>query len=153
MSFGRHWKEPHSAFSATTLRTIMNPPFYEQLYKTTNSHDTKHTETRVWVNREPTTGNKRINYTSSAFRPGPLTLARLVDFPTPLTPQKVTTKGRRWFCASMTSLRMSTLRLGCRICTNESCRASFTVEATATHTHTHKTSQLRPESCIHTAIH
>lgn len=60
-----------------------------------------------------------------------LTLARLVDFPTPLTPQKVMTKGLRWLRASRTSLRMSTRRLGCRIWTRESCRAPFTVEATA----------------------
>lgn len=64
-----------------------------------------------------------------------LTLARLVDLPTPFTPQKVMTKGRRWLWASITSLRISTLRFGCRICTSESCRACFTVEATAANTH------------------
>ena len=60
-----------------------------------------------------------------------LTLARLVDLPTPLTPQKVMTKGRRWLRASRTSRRMSTRRLGCRMWTRESCKACFTVEATA----------------------
>ena len=63
-------------------------------------------------------------------------MARLVDLPTPLTPQKVMTKGLRWERASITSRRMSTRRLGCRICTRESCRACFTVEATAAQTHT-----------------
>lgn len=60
-----------------------------------------------------------------------VTLARLVDLPTPFTPQKVMMKGLRWERASSTSLKMSTRRLGCRICTRESCRACFTVEATA----------------------
>lgn len=66
-----------------------------------------------------------------------VTLARLVDFPTPFTPQKVMTKGLRWLWASITSRRMSTLLFGCRICTSESCRACFTVEATAANTQSH----------------
>lgn len=66
-----------------------------------------------------------------------ITLARLVDFPTPFTPQKVMTKGLRWLWASITSRRMSTLLFGCRICTSESCRACFTVEATAANTQSH----------------
>lgn len=73
-----------------------------------------------------------FQYGGQKIKDEKLALARLVDFPTPFTPQKVMTKGLRWLCASITSLRMSTLRFGCRICTSESCRACFTVEATAT---------------------
>ena len=85
----------------------------------------------------PELAGKWLDFGNMSLPTQHLTLARLVDFPTPLTPQNVMTKGLRWPCASMTSLRISTLRLGCRICTSESCRACFTVEATATNTHRH----------------
>ena len=52
-----------------------------------------------------------------------LTLAKLVDLPTPLTPQKVMVKGRPWERASMASRRMSSRRLGDRTFMQASCRS------------------------------
>ena len=49
-----------------------------------------------------------------------LTLAKLVDFPTPLTPQKVTTYGRPSTSACLALCRISIRCLGERICTNDS---------------------------------
>lgn len=56
-----------------------------------------------------------------------VTLARLVDFPTPLTPQKVITKGRFFCLASIASLKISILRFGTKSWTQASSRVFFTV--------------------------
>ena len=58
----------------------------------------------------------------------PLALARLVDFPTPLTPQKVMTYGFPPFTFPITSRRMSMRRLGLRICTKDSSMLARTVD-------------------------
>lgn len=56
-----------------------------------------------------------------------VTLARLVDFPTPLTPQNVITKGRFFCLASIASLKISILRFGTKSWTQASSRVFFTV--------------------------
>ena len=50
----------------------------------------------------------------------PITLARLVDFPTPLTPQNVSTNGRFSSLALSASCNTSICLLGDNICTNDS---------------------------------
>lgn len=57
-----------------------------------------------------------------------LTLARLVDLPTPLTPQNVIEYGRPRRLAANASLRMSTRRRGDNICTSDSSSPDFTVD-------------------------
>jgi hypothetical protein len=54
-------------------------------------------------------------------------LAKLVDLPTPLTPQKVTTYGFPAFLAEMTSRRMSIRRFGVSSDSSESVSVSLMV--------------------------
>ncbi len=54
-------------------------------------------------------------------------LARLVDLPTPLTPQNVMTYGLLLFLASRTSLMMSILRFGVSSLSKDSTKVSLTV--------------------------
>lgn len=56
------------------------------------------------------------------------TLARLVDFPTPFTPQNTMVYGRWDFWASITSRRISIRLLGDSNCTRASTRVLFTVD-------------------------
>ena len=59
------------------------------------------------------------------------TLARLVDLPTPLTPQNVITYGFFFCCFdNITSRNTSTRRRGDNICTNDSSKHAFTVVLT-----------------------
>lgn len=58
----------------------------------------------------------------------PHTLAKLVDLPTPFTPQNAMVYGLLDFLASMASLRISMRRLGDRSWTRASTRVCFTVE-------------------------
>ena len=63
------------------------------------------------------------------------TLARLVDFPTPLTPQKVTQYGLFCCLHSIASRKISTRLFGERIWTQDSFNVCFTVEAIPTKQH------------------
>ena len=54
-------------------------------------------------------------------------LAKLVDLPTPLTPQKVTTNGFPAFLDETMSRRMSIRRFGVNKANNDSVKTSFTV--------------------------
>lgn len=56
-----------------------------------------------------------------------VTLARFVDFPTPLTPQNVMTNGLLFCLASIASLKISILRFGTKSWTQASSRVFFTV--------------------------
>ena len=64
-----------------------------------------------------------------------LTLAKLVDLPTPLTPQKVITYGLLSSLAFITSLKMSTRRFGVSIFIRASSILAFTCEVTPTGWH------------------